>query len=224
MSYRVELDLVLHFVPPMNDNGDGITFTRTIELPFPPCKEIAIHSKHIDGETFPPIGFKLKDIIWDADRQVFLATTYVIFQGTPLAEIPDELALWLDLGWKLGSYADQYKHVLEDDDDGETETNSDAEEDEEKWQTLRPNKRPKTFNQIFKGLIRKLAELDNNCSVAYAMAKTQQYYEDTESPEGKEFAEAVKEYTELSWDDQAKWRDNIQRRYPRLERLIPKAR
>ena len=40
--FRLELDLRLYFVPLMSDTGNGITVTRTIELPFAPQIELGI--------------------------------------------------------------------------------------------------------------------------------------------------------------------------------------
>lgn len=63
-GFRLELDLVLHFVPPMDERGPGITLTRTLELPFAPYSGLVIYSRRLD--SFPdPLGFHLNNVVPD---------------------------------------------------------------------------------------------------------------------------------------------------------------
>lgn len=231
--YRLELDLVLHFVPLMNELEAGIRLIRTIDLPFVPTEKIAIYSRTFD-DCPEPMGFYPKQIIWDVDRRVFLSETHYSYGGEPLAIIPEDIAEWLERGWQFGSYADKYKEKRprEENDEhtpGSLQDSFDDLDPEEALQTQRPNRRPKEFNRTFKGLIRMMAELDNNCSVAYAMAKTQRYFDEDElkgekrSAAAHKFGDAMDEFRKLSFDQQCAWKQKIQRRYPRLQRLIQKS-
>ena len=94
--FRLELDLLLYFVPPMDEHGAGIAVTRALELPFMPSPDIMIWSKEID-ESPEPMGFKINDLIWDIDRQVFLANTCLIDSG-PMALAPHSIQAWVDRG------------------------------------------------------------------------------------------------------------------------------
>ena len=90
LTFSVDVDLVLRFVPPMDNHSDGIRLTRTIELPFPPAEDISIFSKEWEGEDFP-LGYVLKNVTWEIDRDRFLADTLLSVTGTPIAMIPFEI-------------------------------------------------------------------------------------------------------------------------------------
>ena len=85
--YRVDLDLILRFVPPMSEIGAGIRLTRSFDLPFPPTEQIAMFSKEWEGHE-DPFGFALRRVTLDLDRQRFLAETESSFTGFPIAMIP----------------------------------------------------------------------------------------------------------------------------------------
>src|SRR3954453_23956716 len=85
--FVVELDVHLIYQPPMADSDTGITVTRDFELPFAPYAGLKLYSRVWDD--YPePFGFELKDVVWDFDRSVFLATGHHISVGLPMAYIP----------------------------------------------------------------------------------------------------------------------------------------
>jgi hypothetical protein len=224
--YRLELDFVLWFVPPMEDRGDGIRLTRTTEMPFVPAKRIALHSRtweDIDGE---PLGYQLKDIIWDFDRECFLAETHTSATGVPIAMIPHQIADMINCGWRYGSYKEAYsteakrgrRHKglprlqINDWDWDEAET----------WETSR-NGRPAEFKTVFQAVVRTMLERYNNLAAAYAMLHTGTYFgiEDDihaqpQSPGEKKFLAAMREF--VDWDSEKKleWCQLAQTRLPRL--------
>jgi hypothetical protein len=228
--FALELDLSILYVPPMSSHGRGITLTRRVELPFPPYDGLAIHSKQLDY-CQEPLGFRLTDVVWDMDRQVFVATTSMESQ-MPLAEIGEDIASWQLLGWKVGSYLDPYTSAADREDEDLTETlDADSlaaaeveEEARENLPALPARRRPKAFNRLFRALVRKMAELHNNSAVAYAMWKTQRYFDEEArkecaSPAVKAFEAAVRAFDDLSSDEQFEWVERLKRRYPRLDRV-----
>ncbi len=232
--YRVDVDLVLRFVPPMGDNGQGIRLTRTIELPFPPVEDVAVFSKEWEGID-DPMGYRLKEITWDIDRECFLADTTISITGIPIAFIPREIRMLLDRGWRYGSYSTQYQaerhRGLKRTKLRLIRTKKWDEEEAETWETL-PNKaRPKEFKTILHAILATMAELHNNERVAYAMMRTDGYVDiaddapvDKLSPFEKKFAKAMKEFDAMTPDDQWKWCENVQRRCPRLIDVVEATR
>ena len=65
--FKVELDLELRFVPPMAEYGQGITVTRTLELPLAPGPDLMAWSARIDDCTEPD-GYHLGEFTCDVDR------------------------------------------------------------------------------------------------------------------------------------------------------------
>ena len=72
-DYTLELDLHLFFTPLMQDYADGIVFTRTLRFPFPPANKIAIGGHSIEGD-YKRLGYRLRDTIWDVDRERFMGS------------------------------------------------------------------------------------------------------------------------------------------------------
>ncbi len=60
--FKIELDLLYVFSPPMTECGNEIKFTRTIELPFAPTNDISIFGRRLMEEGSHPEGFPLKDV------------------------------------------------------------------------------------------------------------------------------------------------------------------
>ena len=228
--YLLDVDFVLRYVPPMDDNGPGIRLNRTFELPFPPSSNVSVFSKEWEGVE-EPIGYRLKEVTWDLDRKRFLAETELSTSGVPIAMIPYEISNLLDYGWAYGGYAERYKserrrgrkrdklppmHIGDWDYD-EAET----------WETATGTSRPTEFKTILHAIVSTMAELHNNCSVAYAMLKTGVYVDVPESairrelsPIQAKFAAATDEYNSMTSDRQWDWCENVQRRYPRLIDVI----
>lgn len=228
--YTVHVDFVLWFVPPMDDNGHGIRVHRAIELPFPPTSDISVFSKGWEGME-DPMGYHLKEITWDLDKQCFLAETRMSTAGVPIALIPYEVQGLLEQGWTFGGYTDQYRterHRRRKQSALPVLRVSKWDHDEvATWETTRGKSRPKEFSTILHAIIATMAELHNNCGVAYAMSKTQGFVdlpEDTfhkdQSPFQQKFQAAVRAYENWTSDQQWDWCERIQRRYPRLIDVI----
>jgi hypothetical protein len=105
--FTLEIDAILFFNPPMSEKAAGIAITNTLQIPFAPFDGLSIVSR-IFGEPPMPEGAQLKEVTWDAEREVFMAYTEHVFCDFPILSIPQEIGFWLDLGWKFGSYADKY--------------------------------------------------------------------------------------------------------------------
>lgn len=229
--YAVEVDLVLRYVPPMSDHGRGIRLTRTIELPFPPSRDISVFSKDWEGQNIDePLGYVLKEITWDMDRNRFVADTEMSVTGIPIAMIPFEILHLVYQGWKYGSYKDQYQTERKRGRKrsklaGIPEYDWDYEE-AEAWDA-NPKGRPKEFKLILHAVVSTMAELHNNCGVAFAMLKTGSYFDiDSEdsrselSPLERRFQDSIREYESLSSEKQWDWSERVKRRYPQLREIV----
>lgn len=230
--YRLELDLDVYFVPPMDANGAGISLTRSLTVPFPPWTGLNVCSRRID-EPADPAGFSLRDVVWDMDRQVFLASTTLEIQALPIAWIPEWIRGWLDLGWRVGSYADGYAESDEDTVSSEAavepaKASAADEELHEKMHQLAQNRRPRWFNQLFRALVRQMAETFNNSEVAYAMDSTARYFSEEDlkaapTPAMKKWSAARDEFRRMDVDQQLSWRDKAAK-YPSLEAVVAERR
>ncbi|MBI5757072.1 MAG: hypothetical protein HZA46_00985 [Planctomycetales bacterium] len=227
--YAVDVDLVLRYVPPMSDDDAGMRLTRTIELPFPPSRDISVFSKDWEGID-EPLGYVLKEVTWDMDRNRFLADTELSVTGIPIAMIPFEILQLVYHGWKYGSYKDQYRTVRKRGRiRGKLAAMPACEWDEEEAATwdANPKGRPREFKLILHAVVSAMAELRNNCGVAYAMLKTGSYFD---IPAGRSpselshlerrFQEAIREYESLSFERQWDWSERVKRRYPRLTDIV----
>lgn len=230
----LELDLIITYTPPMSENGGGIHLTRELQLPFAPFNGLQIYGNTMDQAPGPE-GFILKDVIWDNDRQVFMAHSELCSHDLPMEEIPLDLKSWLDLGWRIGSYADYYKEP--DYGEDEKDTNSEDEEDgdsfpvdEEFERTLKqpmlsPRQRPKELNLVMRAMVRAMVEVNNDNTAAYAMDKTKRYFTDhqleqNDSKHARAWRDAQEEYIKMGWQKQSKWRERVMRTHPRLDKLV----
>lgn len=232
-SFIIELDLVLHFVPPMDEHAPGVVLTRAFDIPFPPYDGLVVYSPTFE-DCPTSEGMPLKDIIWDVERKVFLARTYLVHCGLPFAFIPDEIRSWVDNGWRLGSYRDGYGgDVGEDDEQAEEsataeDTNDWSQFDDDEldaWRKLPARKRPPQFNRIMRAVVRMMAETHNNLDVAYAMDKTKRYFtkkeaEDIGDNTVQQWRDATKEFLLMSLDEQVQWQEHVQAHHPRLDRML----
>ena len=100
--FKLELDLLLYFVPPMDERGQGIRLTRSLELPFPPINGLYLSGIAMDDPP-TPMGCRINDLTWDLDRQVFMATTQLTNHDFPIATIPDEIGSWIDADGDSGA-------------------------------------------------------------------------------------------------------------------------
>ncbi len=185
-AFTLRLDLRYFFEPLMQDFGNGISFSRTIQLPFPPSGSVAIGGKSIEGQYHPPLGYRLSDLVWDYDRQVFLATTTECHAGSPLAILPFEIRTFIDNGWQPGSwqqsYDDEWEDVVEET-DRLSQISWDTLDDDElaAMETMPASQRPAQFSDLLTTVVRMLFKPKNNEAVAYAIHKTKKYYEDVQS-------------------------------------------
>jgi hypothetical protein len=233
--YRADLDLLIHFVPPMDEGRQGITLTRSLELPFPPASEVSIYSKHIDDGP-DPLGFRLKDVTWDMDRQLFVAKTYLIISGVPWPLIPSDLRRWLDRGWHWGSYLDAYQEEEEDEPEtlavkplqGRGRLSLNDDDEMEAMPTQPPVSRPKRFNEVFGAMLRLMVELHNNEADAYAMHKTGMFFTEEQlkkddSPTARRWQHENYAYSQMPWEKQLAWCKRVVKNYPTLKSLVDRA-
>jgi len=228
-TFRLELDLRLYFVPPMTETGNGIVLTRSLDLPFPPYTGLVVFGRSMDV-TEEPTGFHVDDVIWDADRRVFLAHTDAVSQDVSIAEIADEIETWLGLGWRLGSYNEAYRRRTrrrkgEEDDPEFAVAAPDDDDPAEGWQRKSPRDRSREFNAFFRALVRFMVESMNNESVAFAMHTTKRYFspselETTQTTPAKRFQQAEEEFDKLTEEEKRAWEERVCRTYPRLDRVF----
>jgi hypothetical protein len=226
--FTLEIDAILCFDPPMSDKGPGIPVTHTLQIPFVPFDGLAIVSR-IFGEPPMPEGPQLKEVTWDADRQVFMAYNEHVFCDFPILSIPQEINYWLDLGWKYGSCTDKYEPAHR----GRKPKKSafgpapQIEDDATKQlYSMKPADRPEYFNHLLDAVVRTMAELNNNWPVAYAMDKTKMYFSETDpfnakTPAEKKFAEAARAFGVMDFKEQWNWCQRVVKRNPRLDLFLP---
>jgi hypothetical protein len=227
--FRLEVELAVWFVPPMDEHGRGISLLRTFKLPFPPTENC-----HLTGAAFNPHGpssegFGLKGVTWDVDRQLFLAGISLVCHDHPIAFIPDELRAWTGCGWRMGSQDDAYpRPECADEPAGESGVGAEAGDDWEeadRLPTQKPRSRPKAFNKLLRALVREMAALYNNQRVAYAIDRTHLFFTDEQLPAAptrarEAFTRALAEFDQMSMDEQIKWQEGVTRTHPRLDRVI----
>lgn len=234
--YSLEIDLELYFVPPMEDFGNGISVTRTLNLPFVPHSGLLVFGQELD-DCPTPGGFPLAGVTWDVDRQVFLAKSKLTVHDWPIVAIPDEVRAWVERGWRLGSFMEHYE-----DEDGRPEQEDGPEVvasdlttfvvGDEDWPELlklqaTPHRgRPREFNILFQVVLRTMAELHNNPAVAYAMYKTQRFfaereYRDSDEPaEVRQFRNAQRDFEGIEIEEQVAWLRKVKRKYPSLRSVV----
>jgi hypothetical protein len=229
MTYRVELDVDLILIPPMDEEGGGITMTRSFEIPFPPVEGLPVFSSA--WEVLPePVGFPLTGVVWDLDRQTFLADNKRV-QYQAIAAIPEELSHWVARGWRLGSYYEHYTRTKKPAPPGPMAKDafhlSAAIDDVETYEilhTLPPEKRPAAFNALMKALVRHLSDSGHNCETAFAMDKTGRYLgsegEQVQDEKAhKAWNECCREYDAMSADDKTRWKRKVGK-YPALSTFV----
>ncbi len=214
--FRVELDLHLFFVPLMQETGNGIRLTRTLALPFPPNSKIMIGGRSIEGDCVPPLGYRMSDILWDVDRETFLAKTVTSHYGSPVAFVPSDIETYVQDGWKIGSWQDFYDRdrkcpIGESLNVGKFDFDWEDEDELSLLETTRASKRPEQFNLLLSALVRMLFVLRNNEAVGYAMYKSKLFFQDEKS-RSTEFSRLVEEYCQMEDSEREKVRRNVLRR------------
>ena len=219
-TFKLDLDLYVYFIPPMDDGMGGIPFTRTLELPFAPFEGLMVYGREID-DCPDPIGYQLKEVIWDLDRQVFLAHASHINHDFPIGLIPDMLRDFRNHGWRLGSYRDTYEEPDEPAPAaGESTVESPDLGEAERLHLTTPKRRPAPFNRFMKALVRHMAENFNNLEVAFAMDRTGCYIPEEPDPKVSEasrekWKSATQEFARMPQADRFAWRDRVGK-YPSL--------
>ncbi len=228
--FKLDIDMALYFVEPMSEHGQGIRVTRRFELPFVPYPGLLLNALSLNGGDIA-MGYKIEEITWDVDREVFFGRTSTINHCVPIAFIPLDIRSWLDRGWRFGSYEDTYgKH------DGRSKRAKrkrlkcewDWSEDDEvvdQWSQKSSRSRPASFNTLLRAVVREMARLHNNLPVAYAIAKTKRFFTESQLKDNndrlpKKFRDARAEFSLMSFDQQYDWAQSDIRRYPRLEQFL----
>ncbi len=225
--YTLHLDLKINFLPPMQEHGPGIVLTRAIKIPFPPHDGLILHSQAID-ECSGPEGFMIKQVIWDIDREVFLARTELVDSGTPIGAIVYQIQNWLDRGWELGSYRDTYPETVKPPPRprGRRRRRKTDWDELERMQENRLPRRPEWFMDEFRAWVR--FHVDNYSEFwAFAMDQTGvvsppcQYKRDgSENTAWNEWQTVLQGYGKLSDSDRQAWLRKV-KRYPRWTTLLP---
>ena len=223
--YTLELDVHLCFTPPMVTYGGKIVLTRATELPFVPTDGLAIFSTRFD-ECPDPMGLKLENVVWDMDRNVFLAQVEHLVMEEPFPLIIEDIRGWIGRGWKLGSYRDQYdpekKPEVVVPKPYHLPKRLGNELEMVAWPILPARSRPPYFNDAFGILTRVLVETNNAPDVAYAMHHTQTYFADAEqtervrSPAATRYWHSLQDFRKLSPKKQSRLLDEIIAAYPSL--------
>ena len=199
----------------MQDWGDAIVMTRTIQLPFPPDDKTTIGGRSIEGDCQPPLGYRLRNTIWDVDRERFIATTAADCGGGPLAYIADDIDRHLSEGWSIGSWRTHYDKSWKSPignrfDKSKFDLELMDEDDLYELETMPASKRPEPFNTLMSALVSLLFNLYNNEALAYAMYKTKTYFQDEEKQSPK-FKDAMQRYEQMTSEEQLKVRKNVLR-------------
>ena len=166
-----------------------------------------------DGQ---PLGYRLRDTIWDVDRARFIATTTSDHGGGPLAYIPDDIDRYFSEGWSIGSWQkhcdNSWKSPIGDRFDRKKFDFELLDEDDlYELETTPASKRPEPFNRLMSALVRLLFNLYNNEALAYAMYKTKTYFQE-EKNQSPKFKDAVQRYEQMTSEEQLKVRKNVLRR------------
>ena len=228
--FDVEMDVSLTFDPPMDANSRGIHVTRRFKLPFAPQKGFALTGR-VFSDHPDPEGFMLQNVVWDEDRRVFLVDSSASTLDFPIALIPDELRSWIERGWRLGSYRDNYEQD-EEEDELESEAIEQVEfgsvdddwDDLDKLPSTTPRRRPRDFNRLMKALIREMSELFNNQDIAYAMDQTDRYFTEdqlkgTDTAVTRKWREALETWKQMSMNEQIAWQRSVAGD-PSIDKLI----
>ena len=234
--YSLELDLELFFVPPMENFGNGICVTRSLDLPFVPHSGLSVFGQDLTDCPLPP-GIVLEQLTWDIDRQRFLARSALTLQEWPIVAMPDEVGQWIERGWRLGSHLEQYENGedTQPDASGPDVNVSDLADyvfGDENWselirlQEVSHRKRPPEFNTLFHVVIRTMTECHNNQATAYAMYKTQRFFSESQchGPQqptaARQFRDAQREFETTSFEKRAIWLRTVKRKYPSLRAIL----
>lgn len=220
--YTLELDVKLQLIPAA-EGGAPVCLTRTLKLPFPAHEGLVLFAKGMDNCP-KPVGLPLSEVVWDMDREVFLAETHV-HDYVPIGLFAVTYQEWIDRGWTPGSCHDPYpssvtrppaaryrrKHPAERMDLGELE----------EMQRVPAGDRPDWYMDEFRAVVRFLLESGSEHS-AYAMDRTRtlREYRDLPAwgnpePLQAEWNQAWEAFAKLSPAKRKRWEAKV-RRFPKL--------
>ena len=100
--FHIELDVHLVFSSVPTQPADDIVITRSFDLPFVPYPGLHLHGSTWEAQPATD-GLELTHVLWDVDRQAFLATARHADSQLPASTIPGEIEKYLAHGWRLGS-------------------------------------------------------------------------------------------------------------------------
>jgi len=211
--YKVQLEIELYFVPPMDEHDPGVSLVKTIELPFQPVPEMGLVGDSLEGNPFPP-GLVIKELSWDVDRRLFLAKLADYhFGGDSLSGQAYTLREWIEHGWTLGHLQDPYEQEHEDEEPPDVtpaQLLKSLPLEEPPPRITSPSDRAEGFRACLRGMVRLMAEIENNMAVAYAMDKTgcvlTKSNRDKVSPLIQQrWDDAVKDFENVTYKRRAVW-------------------
>lgn len=226
--FKLELDLHFSLVGTLPYHVAGVCLTRSLQLPFPPHEGLILFGKDLAAIS-KPVGFGLRDVVWDIDRGAFLATAGTD-EDLRIGMIANTIRGWIDRGWSLGSYADSYPTMVPRQEGTKRRKRHPVDrvdwDDLERMQVTPAADNPKWYVEEYRALVRVIAD-GGSPSTAYAMDRTgvlSGHTLATESrhqhdPRDVEWNSTFNKFASLSAGAQRKWRAKV-KRYPTLRTLL----
>ncbi len=220
--YTLELDLKLGLIPMVGD-GAPVCLTRALKLPFPPHEGLAIFAKDMDNCP-KPMGLRLSEVVWDMDREVFLAETRVQ-EGVPIGMIAVTYQEWIDRGWTPGSCHDPYPSLMKRPPAARYRRKHPSQrmdfDELEDMQRTPGKRRPEWYMDEFRAVIRYLVERGLE-HTAFAMDRTRMLRNPPVTPPwgepdplDLEWRQAVDALEKLQAPERERWEAKV-RRFPKL--------
>jgi hypothetical protein len=220
--YTLELDLKLGLIPMVGD-GAPVCLTRKLTLPFPAHEGLVLFANGMD-QCPNPLGLHLSEVVWEMDREVFLAETHVQ-DDIPIGMIAATYQEWIDRGWTPGSCHDPYPDRIQKPPAARHRRKHPSErmdfEELEDMQRTPAKGRPEWYMGEFRAVVRYLYERGSE-PTAFAMDRTGMLRQPHEpvawkkpEPLDEEWRESVGALDKLSPAQRKKWESKV-RRFPRL--------
>lgn len=211
--FTLELDMILNYAYHFGDVGQ-VYLTCEIQLPFAPYPGLRIQSEKLDPAPGPD-GPELWEVKWDADRARFMADMGMICDDDPLDLVLIDLKIWIDLGWRFGSYKDWY--IVKEATDGEP-VDPDA-------QDVPIEPPPSDVPPVLLALIRNMVDRHYRPPIAYAMDQTHLYptadeMENYNRDDRHRWPRAIRAFDAMTSQAQGSWTAKVKRSYPTLAELV----